>query len=432
VAQAESEPTNPDEIKGNYSHDDTPGKPAEAAANAQAGYGVTVAIGMANDYNGYIATYREYQRGDHYRKALTGWGPHSSDYMATHLMEMGGFLNGGPPVPDDPGQEKVEPDLALNDQKAAAIGMVGRQAIQQYEAQLPDDGGDPGQLEAPKDVERFGATFFKWRGGSNYTDGPRVRVERQAGKRWRLFADGTGEVPVTLEFPQGEQFQSYASGEHEWVWTAHFEAFAAPFDPGMGTRATPVGTYRFVIRGAHRDGGERVPYRVESSPFRVRPWSGITVEDLRVSRRGAVSFRVGPRRTIELKGAKDAKPEPLLDLSAEIGPIDYPDSYDSPARFIDDERTVLRDPDAPNDVSKLEWFCFHCSWRPWLDTGDASRVRFRVGERAVRGVRRGGRWVMRGRLCRGQSAAVPRRGVRDAFGNFNGTPSAAVKGRARC
>ena len=45
---------------------------------------------MANDYNGYIATYREYQRGDHYRKALTGWGPHSCDYMATRLVEMGG------------------------------------------------------------------------------------------------------------------------------------------------------------------------------------------------------------------------------------------------------------------------------------------------------------------------------------------------------
>ena len=43
-------------------------------------------IAMANDYNGYIATYREYQRGDHYRKALTAWGPHSSDYLATRLV----------------------------------------------------------------------------------------------------------------------------------------------------------------------------------------------------------------------------------------------------------------------------------------------------------------------------------------------------------
>ena len=296
---AESEPVDPALVKGNYTHTELP---------ATQGYKLTVPVGMANDYNGYIATYREYQRGDHYRKALTAWGPHSSDYMSTHLMEMGGFLNGGPPVPDDPGQEKVEPDLALNDQKAVAIGTVGRQAIQEYEAQLPDDGGDPRQLEPPKDVERFGATLFKWVGGSNYTDGPRVRVERRAGKRWRVFADGQGEVPVTLKFPDGPGVQSYLSGDHEWTWTAHFEAFAAPFDPGMGTRATPVGTYRFVVFGAHRDGGKRVRYVLRSTPFRVRPWSGITVEDLRVSKRGVVSFRVGPRKTIEVKGNKEADP----------------------------------------------------------------------------------------------------------------------------
>ena len=43
-----------------------------------------------------------------------------------------------------------------------------------------------------------------------------------------------------------------------------------------------------------------------------------------------------------------------------------------------------------------------------------------------------GRWVMRGRLCKGQKALVPRRGVRDRFGNFNGKASATVSGRARC
>jgi hypothetical protein len=419
---AESEPVDPTKIKGNYTHTELP---------PEQGYKLTVAVGMANDYNGYIATYREYQRGDHYRKALTGWGPHSSDYMSTHLMEMGGFLNGGPPVPDDPGQEKVAPDLALNDQKAAAIGSVGGAAIRAFEATLPDDGGEPRELEPPKDVERFGATFFKWVGGSNYTDGPRLRIDRRVKGRWRKFADGTGEIPHTLKFPDGTGVQSYASGSHEWTWTAHFEAFAAPFDPGMGSLATPVGEYRFVALGYHRKGGEVQGYKIESTPFRVRPWSGITVDDLRVSKRGKVSFQVGPRRTIEIEGNEEADP-PILPLTAEIGPIDYPDTYESPARFINDERTVIRDPEAPNDVSKLEWYCFHCSWRPWLDVGDAKRVRFLVGERKVAGVRRGGRWVMRGRLCKGETALVPRRGVRDHFGNFNGAPSAAVTGTRRC
>ena len=46
----------------------------EESPSADLGYKLTVAIAMGNDYNGYIATYREFQRGDHYRKALTGWG----------------------------------------------------------------------------------------------------------------------------------------------------------------------------------------------------------------------------------------------------------------------------------------------------------------------------------------------------------------------
>ena len=69
--------------------------PGEDSPSAELGYKLTVPISMANDYNGYIATYREFQRGDHYRKALTGWGPHSSDYMASRLVNMGRVLAGG-------------------------------------------------------------------------------------------------------------------------------------------------------------------------------------------------------------------------------------------------------------------------------------------------------------------------------------------------
>jgi hypothetical protein len=83
VPTAESEPVDPAAIKGNYTHEEL------APAN---GYALTVPLGMVNDYNGYIATYREYQRGDHYRKALTAWGPHSSDYFATRLTQLAGHL----------------------------------------------------------------------------------------------------------------------------------------------------------------------------------------------------------------------------------------------------------------------------------------------------------------------------------------------------
>ncbi len=61
------------------------------------GYKMVVTISMSNDYNGYIATYRDYMGRDHYRKALTGWGPHSSDYMATRLVRIGRALKGDEP-----------------------------------------------------------------------------------------------------------------------------------------------------------------------------------------------------------------------------------------------------------------------------------------------------------------------------------------------
>ncbi len=64
-----------------------------------------------------------------------------------------------------------------------------------------------------------------------------------------------------------------------------------------------------------------MPYTVTSREFRVRPWTGITVEDLRREADGRVSFRVGPRHSHEAKG--DGGPA----IRDEIGPVDYPDSY---------------------------------------------------------------------------------------------------------
>src|SRR6185503_15915457 len=77
--QAEAEPVDLDKVYGNFTHDDTTlrgGKAQSADAARDHGYKLTVTIAMANDYNGYIASYREFMNHDHYRKSLTGWGPH--------------------------------------------------------------------------------------------------------------------------------------------------------------------------------------------------------------------------------------------------------------------------------------------------------------------------------------------------------------------
>jgi hypothetical protein len=426
AASAESEPADPSKIKGNFTHEElAPGL----------GYKLTVPITMANDYNGYIASYREYQRGDHYRKALTGWGPHSSDYLATRLVQLGGHLKqpASPVLPtenqrelaDSLGTAKIQADLAHNDARAQALGDVAQQSVAAYEASLPDDGGSAQVVRQPADVERFGASLFSWDGGSNFTDNPVVRVERRVAGLWEPYADQSGELPTTLEFPNGTtDVASYEQGGQVWKWTAHFEAFVSPFDTGERPLATPPGEYRFVVDGQRRSGHAVVAYHLDSNVFHVRPWSGITVEDLRVeSSSGRASFRVGPRHSYDVKDG--AGPDIL---GAEIGPIDYPDSYSVAGRapFIVDQRTAIRDPAAPGDASKLEWYCFTCSFRPWIDAGDASSAAVTVlhadGSRSVvPAAESGGRWVTAtGTVGAGDAVGVGSGCVQDRYGDYNG------------
>ena len=418
---AESEPRDPAQIKGNYTHE-------ELAPDL--GYALTVPIAMANDYNGYIATYREYQRGDHYRKALTAWGPHSSDYMATRMVQLGGHLKqrDQPVLPSEPereladstGRAKVEADLAANDVKAAKLGTDARAAVTAYEATpttLPDDGGTPGAAPGgqPKDVERFDAAHFTWVGGSNYISNPEVRVERQRSDGdWAPFADGSGEVPFRVEYPTPEERPEYLAGQFEWRWTASFEAFVSgvfdrdaegedpTFDPGERPLATPAGTYRFVVEGKRRESRTTKDYRVASAPFAVRPWSGITAEEMAVADDGTVSFRVGPRNERVVPAGKgenatDDSPE----LRVPVGEIDYPNTYgSSPFGFVDPTVTAYRDPAARDDASQVEFFCFECSFRPWIDAGRASEAAVTVtradgSTETVAATRRAdGRWVM--------------------------------------
>jgi hypothetical protein len=231
---------------------------------------------------------------------------------------------------------------------------------------------------------------------------------------------------VTLDYPQGEDVPSYLQGGQQWHWTAHFEAFASNFETIEGVRATPVGTYRFVVDGLRREGRRAVPYHLESRTFDVRAWDGITVEGLDVDAGGRVVFEVGPRRTLTVSGGGPT-------IQAEIGPIDYPDSYSSPIRFINSGRQAFRDPAAPTSAAKLEWYCFRCSFRPWADVGRAETAYVTIIRpdgsservRAVEGTP--GSFSSERALSAGESAFVAAGDVRDAFGNVNGADSGSVE-----
>ncbi len=417
AAQAEGEPEFPDEIKGNYTHDDD-------ATSADLGYDLTVPLGMTNDYNGYIASYREYQRGDHYRKALTGWGPHSSDYMASRLVTMGRQFNDPAYVPhldqtqEELAQPKVLVDLALNEQRATALGEAATATLNAHEAGLPDDGGDAEAVEQPQDIERFDASFFTWNGGSNYTDDPVVTVERQVGSNWEPYNDQSGELPVTLKFPNAAagDVPVYAQGSFEWKWTARFEAFVAgaedqPINTGDRAAPTPPGVYRFVVEGQRREGGVPTDYSLTSEEFEVIPWHGIIAPDFKLEDDGTMSFLVGPTSSFT---------NPVAGCSQDtIGPVDYPDTHADPARFIRNQRTAFGD-----GTCDVEWFCFTCTWRPWLDFGDAetAKVTVTLGNgttEVVDATRQGNRWVTSRVLRQNETAQVKTGNVLDPYGNTN-------------
>jgi hypothetical protein len=393
--QAESEPTELPKIRGNYTHDDTTvrgGKAQTADYAATHGYKMVVTISMANDYNGYIATYRDYMGRDHYRKALTGWGPHSSDYFATRLARLGHALKGDPEAQQaidqetdpakagpgyHPGAVKEVADQQAEEAKVRAVGEAAHAATEAYGATIPDDSaGSPGDVVQPKDIKRFDAATFTWVGGNNYTDNPEVVVERKVGDTWRVFADQSGEVPTTVAYPNGgdpSEAAAYRTGGQVWKWTATFEAFVSRFrvvDPsGEAYRATPAGTYRFRVRGVRRQGGADAQYAITSREFDVAPWDGLTVEQAKLDALRHVTFGAGPSRTVTESRIRGTETPNLGQQSFTIGPVDFPDfARDQAATgvlYFNKARGYSAQSLAQKDDA--EHYCLDCRFRDWLD-----------------------------------------------------------------
>ena len=104
---------------------------------------------MANDYNGYIATYREYQRGDHYRKALTALGP-ALVGLHGHAAGRDGRRAEGRARAGRPSRStrRTSPTRRTRTRAVTALGALAEQYVPAYEATLPDDGGDAEVVDA--------------------------------------------------------------------------------------------------------------------------------------------------------------------------------------------------------------------------------------------------------------------------------------------
>jgi hypothetical protein len=454
---AESEPTDPTKIWGNWTHEEL------------GGYDLVVTVSMSNDYWGYIPTYREWQARDFYRKALAGLGPHSSDFFATRLTRMAASLNGGAPVELTPKDLAYSPEENGQAVKATAIGNLAEAYLPVYEAGLPADGGTPGTaLAQPVDTQRFGFTTFSWVGGSNYTDVPHARVERRddATGEWTPFGNGYGEVQVRLAMPKPQDLPLVAAGQFPWKWTASFEAYDSDVSrtslDGVRRPQVPDGTYRFVVDGCARglvpdgsadaacsewDASGRVqPYSAASETFEVTPWNGITVTAPEPVA-GGVSVDVGPDLPHPLSASNTA----LATFSSRAGllgtqsidytlglfdyttrdAVDYPDSVGA----THPERKYLTGRSGDDVIrrhasAQPELYCFRCSFEPWADTGAIESVTVTV-ERAAGGSERvpatfdvtTRRWVAAVSLAAGDRTYVAAGDVRDTFGERNGTAS---------
>lgn len=400
VVAANTEPKDPTKIWGNFTHEELP---------AELGYKLPIGVGHAGDYNGYTVSYREYQAYDHYRKALTPYGPHTADYMNTTLVELARMLND-----DDPDNTYVyraqdEHRAALDEARqvvwTTALGALSGRLYDVWRDSLPNDAGPAAPVAQPTSIKRFDSTTFSWRGGSNAVDNPTAKVQRLVDGQWVDFADQSGEVQTKLAFPKGANgfFNTYA-GAQEWIWTANFEAFNA-FPAGIGS--TPAGDYRFVVDGLIRQNDVNAPYHFESEVFPVGPWDGVQVQDLQLADDGSVSFT-----------ANSTYPE--IDEGAAFPYVTHHMRGEA-------DRGELR----PEEIR--QW-CDTCSFRPWALRADIAEITVTVTRAdgtievipAQRG--EGGRWYAPTDLYAGDTARVAGGDARDAYGETNSEPSTSIDG----
>ncbi|MDT7572566.1 MAG: hypothetical protein QOE05_2740 [Actinomycetota bacterium] len=397
VAIADSEPVDITKIFGNF----TKSGP-DAELSPADGFKLVVGLGHTGDYDGYTVSFREFTSRETYRKSLTSYGPHTADYMNTHLVQIARHLATGAAIPAAPNAAQGTADEAREVAEAKALGALGAFYLDGWDATRPDDKGPAAITTQPQSLKRFGAATVTWRGGSNWTDNPYAKVQRLVNGGWQDFADQSGEVVTTLHTPAGVSLTDERQPDgQEWLWTATFEAFDAWPKAQVVGGQIPAGTYRFVLDGKIRTAGETGPYHLESSSFDVTPWDGLKAKDPTV-----------------VNG----------DVIVATDPVVYPRTYTPDASLS----KFIKDDGGDNLAHTGSAFCRTCSFRPWARTGAVESVTVTVvsGGVAVRNVpavkQEDGTWKADTTLQSGEVAFINRGGVRDGYGEINGAPTKAV------
>ena len=288
---------------------------------------------MANDYNGYIATYREYQRGDHYRKALTAWGPHSSRLHGHAAGRAGRPAEAAAPAPRATRaarRRRTSPTRRTRTRAAQALGALADQYVAAYEATLPDDGGTPARSTAAEGRRalRRGVCSPGSAGRTTPTTRSCGRAARPA--RWEPLRRPLGRDPGDRKFPQLGDVPAYATG-----------SFAVALDGALrGVRLATSTTWASGRGDARRD----LPLRRARAAARGAQGRAVHAALARVhggavgrdhgavdrARRSVVQRRTGVDLPVSEAGRSRRSRQgerPGWRRRRDVGPIDYPDSY---------------------------------------------------------------------------------------------------------
>ena len=337
------------------------------------------------------------------------------------------------PAAPSSAQEKVVADLALNDQRADKLGEIGETSVAAYEAALPDDGGSAAAVAAAAGHRALRRRVLHVERRLELHRQPAVKVQRQVDGGWKDYADQSGEIPVTLEFPQGQDVPSYLAGRPaSGTGPRTSRRSRRTSTRSRATRATPDG--HLPLRGrrpAPRGRRARCPYHLESAQFGCGPGTASRSRTCGVDRdrAGQLHGRAAPHA----HGQLGRRPT----IQAEIGPIDYPDSYASPSRFIKNQRPRSATPRRPRTrPPSSSGSASRCSFRPWADTGDVEAAYVTIERpkndsiaRLAARPRSDGRWYVTYKLKPGERAYVEAGGITDQFGDINGARSNTLHGR---
>lgn len=213
------------------------------AIEAEAGGDVDRAViaGLTNGYISYAATPEEYDA-CHYEGSFTLFGRRQGVRYMDVARGLSGALfsrSSAPPGAPEP------PPLGITSDPLSPL-------------RITPEAGEPVSEPEPV-IRRYERASFRWRGGDPGVDAPR------------------GSAFVSLQRAERGEWHT-VSTEDSYFDLTHLDRDGVWNETHQFTECDPVGSYRFLVRGAADRGARPEPYEVASLPFELRPITSIQAD----------------------------------------------------------------------------------------------------------------------------------------------------------